>query len=183
MQPKRFIRRFLPEHRRIREHRHLQIFGRLLHDPNLWHLNRHSVAGAFAVGLFCAMLPMPFETVVAALGAIVLRVNLPVSVLLVWISNPLTWVPLYGTGYLLGAWMLGIPAVPLEHVTLGYLLRQAVPLWVGSVTLGIVFSALGYATIQALWRFHVGRNWRIRRLRARRRAAARDSAAADSTPE
>jgi uncharacterized protein (DUF2062 family) len=170
LQPRRFIRRLLPEHRRFRDHSQLKIFGRLLHDPNLWHLNRHSVAGAFAVGLFCAMLPMPFESVVAALGAIAFRVNLPISVVLVWVSNPLTWIPLYGTGYLLGAWILGLPAVPLEHVTLGYLLRQAVPLWVGSVALGAVLSALGYLTIQALWRFHVGRNWKLRTLRQRRRS-------------
>ena len=39
----------MPDHKLIREHKHLRIFGSMLHDPNLFHLNRRSVAGAFAV--------------------------------------------------------------------------------------------------------------------------------------
>ena len=38
---------------------------------------------------------MPFETVVVIFLAIMWRANLPVSISVVWISNPLTWVPLY----------------------------------------------------------------------------------------
>jgi len=32
-------------------------FGGFLHHPNLWHLNRHSVAGGIAVGLFAGLVP------------------------------------------------------------------------------------------------------------------------------
>ena len=57
--PKKLIKRYMPDHRQIREHKHLQLFGSLLHDPNLWHLNRRSAAGAFAVGLFVRLYPFP----------------------------------------------------------------------------------------------------------------------------
>ena len=76
---KKLIRRYLPDAHKIRDHKHLRLFGTLLHDPNLWHLNRRSVAGAFAVGLFMAFVPMPFQMIPAAALAILLRVNLPIS--------------------------------------------------------------------------------------------------------
>ena len=63
---KKLIRRFLPDAHKIRDHKHLRVFGTLLHDPNIWHLNRHSVAGAFAVGLFMAFVPMPLQMIPAA---------------------------------------------------------------------------------------------------------------------
>jgi uncharacterized protein (DUF2062 family) len=176
--PKRFIRRFLPADHHIRDHKHLRIFGKLLHDPNLWHLNRYSVAGAFGVGLFCAFLPMPFEMVAAGLGAIVLRVNLPISVALVWLSNPFTWVPLYGAGYLLGARLLGLPPVNFHDITLEWLLKQFGPLWLGNVLLGLAVAGLSYVVVRGLWRMKVAADWqRRRKLRNRKTAAfARDPA-------
>ena len=67
---KHLIKRLIPDHEIVRGHKHLQIFGRLLHDPNLWHLNRRSAAGAFAVGLFMAFAPVPFQMLLAAGAAI-----------------------------------------------------------------------------------------------------------------
>jgi hypothetical protein len=46
---KRWLKRVTPDRVQIREHERLRIFGELLHDPNLWHLNRHSVLGYFTV--------------------------------------------------------------------------------------------------------------------------------------
>ena len=167
--PKHLIRRFLPADHHIRDHKHLKIFGKLLHDPNLWHLNRYSVAGAFGVGLFCAFLPMPFEMVAAGFGAILLRVNLPISVALVWLSNPFTWVPLYGTGYLLGARLLGLPPVDFQDITLEWLLKQFGPLWLGNVLLGLILAGLSYAAVRGLWRLKVVSDWqRRRKLRAQK---------------
>ena len=92
---KKHIKRFIPDTHKIRDHKHLKVFGKLLHDPNLWHLNRYSVATAFSVGLFFAFVPVPFQMVLAAGAAIMVRSNLPVSVVLVWFTNPLTMVPIF----------------------------------------------------------------------------------------
>ena len=77
----------------VREHRSLGIFGRLLDDPYLFHLNERSVPGAFAVGLFCAWIPLASQLSIAAELAIAVRVYVPLSVVLVWVTNPLTIPP------------------------------------------------------------------------------------------
>ena len=97
----------MPDHQTIKEHKHLKIFGKLLHDGNLWHLNRRSVSGAFAVGLFCAFVPIPSQMILAAAIAIIIRVNLPISVALVWISNPITMPPIFYAAYKFGAYVMG----------------------------------------------------------------------------
>ncbi len=166
--PRRILRQYLPAGHHVRDHKYLKIFGTLLHDPNLWHLNRHSVSGGVALGLFCAFLPMPFETLVATLGALAFRVNLPISIALVWVSNPFTWIPMYGTAYLLGAWLLNLPRVSLDGLTITWLLQQFAPLWLGSLIIGLVLAGISYVTVQSLWRFKVKKNWEKRKMRMRR---------------
>lgn len=166
--PRSFLRRHLPQPQHVRDHPHLRHLGEWLHDPNLWHLNRRSVAGGAAVGLFCAFLPIPFEMVVAALLAILVRVNLPIAVILVWISNPLTWVPLYGGAYLVGAWLLGLPPVSLEEINTVWLLKQAGPLWLGCLVVGGLAAAAGFGLARLIWSLRVRQHWA--RRQARRRA-------------
>ena len=97
--PKKFIRRFLPSHQSIKQNKALKIFGSVLHEPNLWHLNRRSAAGAFGIGLFFAFWPVPFQMWLSAGLAIPFRVNLPLSVATVWVTNPFTIPPIfYGAG-------------------------------------------------------------------------------------
>lgn len=144
----------------VREHKHLRIFGSLLHEPNLFHLNRRSVAGAFAVGLFFAWVPVPFQMVLAAALAILLRVNLPISVALVWISNPLTMPPLFYFAYLLGGWILGTPEshfnfeLSFEWLGTG-LLTIWQPFLLGCFVMAAASSLLGYLGIRLLWRISI----------------------------
>lgn len=136
-------------------HRYLKVFGDALHNPNLWHFNRRSVANATAIGLFCAFLPVPFEMLVAALGAIWFGGNLPLAVAWVWISNPVTWIPLYTPAYLLGSWILDKESTPAHHVTPHVLIESLASLWVGCLIIGVVAAACGYFTVHGLWRLKV----------------------------
>jgi uncharacterized protein len=158
--PRKFFQRFLPHHQTIRNNKTLQIFGDWLHEPNLWHLNHRSVAGAFAVGLFFAWMPVPFQMVLAAGAAIWLRTNLPISVVLVWITNPFTMPPMFFFAYLVGTWIIGEPATDFNfEPTLDWLLNEMAISWkpflVGCFTLASVSSLIGYLAIQGIWRYSV----------------------------
>jgi uncharacterized protein (DUF2062 family) len=165
--PRHLFKRYTPDHHQIRNHKHLKVFGTLLHDPNLWHLNRRSVSGAFAIGLFWAVIPMPLQMLAAAATAILLRVNLPISVALVWLTNPLTMPPVFYCCYLVGTWILGEPAhVEKFHLSMEWL-RDSIgqiwqPLYLGSVLVGLVLAALGFFGIRAFWRWHVIHRYRKR---------------------
>jgi uncharacterized protein len=169
---KHVMRRLTPNTHTLKEHKYLRVFGRLLHDPNLWHLNRRSAAGAFAIGLFMMYMPPFGQALLAAAAAIAFRVNLPISVALVFISNPVTIPPMFYFAYLLGARALGQPVAPfdLEFWALpANWLTILSPLALGSLLCGMACSAIGYFAIRLAWRWHVVRH--LQRRRARRQAA------------
>ena len=168
--PKRIIKRFLPDHDKIREHKHLQFLGPLLHDPNLLHLNRRSVSGAFAVGLFMAWIPVPFQMLLSAVTAIVVRVNLPISVALVWITNPVTMPPMFYFAYKLGTWIMGTkPQDNKFELTMEWFTQRIDVIWqpllLGSMIVAIVSSFLGFFVLRALWRLKVIQNWNERKAK------------------
>ena len=169
--PKDFIKRYMPDHRRVREHRHLQIFGKALHDPNLWHLNRRSASGAFAVGLFVAFMPIPFQMVLAAALAIAARVNLVISVALVWVTNPVTIPPMFYSAYRLGAYLLDEPVHAIRfELSLEWFMGELALIWqpllLGSFILGTISGATGYLLIRGLWRLRLTRQM-VRRKQER----------------
>ncbi len=173
---KKFLKRWMPDPAKIRGHASLQFLGTLLHDPNLFHLNRHSVSRAFLVGIFVCFLPMPGQMAVAALGALWLRGNLPISVALVWISNPVTMPAMFYACYQLGLWLLNAPQRPFHYelsiewimAELGFLLP---PLLTGTLVCALFFSCVAFLTINQLWRWNVSRVWhkRIAERLARKR--------------
>jgi uncharacterized protein (DUF2062 family) len=104
--PKNRLLRYLPSPSQLRENPALRPVAHLLDRAEIWHLNRRSASGAVFIGLFCAFLPVPMQMVIAAALAIAARCNLPLAVVLVWISNPVTIPPLFYFTYRLGAWLL-----------------------------------------------------------------------------
>ena len=164
--PRKFLKKHLPDHNKLSDHKHLKMIGPRLMAHDLWHINRRSISLGTAVGLFCAYLPIPFESIVAAFAAIWLRANVPLSVGLVFISNPLTWIPLYWPGYLVGSALLGEPTRSYEKLTMewgGWANETYFTLFVGCLIVGTVMAPISYFVVQLLWRLHVVAAWRERR--------------------
>lgn len=158
--PRKFFKKYIPSAQYIKNNKSLSMFGKLLHEPNLWHLNRRSVASAFAVGLFFAWWPVPLQMVFAAGGAIAFRANLPVSVALVWITNPVTMPPMFYFAYKVGVWIIGAPERVVKfNVSLDWLMTEMLLIWkpflVGCFTVATISSLLGYISISLIWRYSV----------------------------
>jgi uncharacterized protein len=178
--PRKLFRKYLPSAESIRANRWVAMFGRLLHHPNLWHLNRDSVAGAVAIGLFSGLVPGPLQMLTALILAIPLRRNLPVALLMTLYTNPFTIVPLYLLAYAYGSLLLGLnhPQPAIAHFemdwgnlfdSLGRLLDWTMalgkPLFVGLVALGLTLAFVGYWVVQLGWRAYVIVAWRARQRR------------------
>lgn len=169
-----FIKRFIPTHASIKSNPALHFLGDLLHDPNLFHLNRHSVSVALFWGLFVALLPIPGQMAVAAVAALYFRCNLPIACALVWISNPFTTPFFVLLAYSVGRFCLRIDPISFtfpSELSFDWLFHEITNLWypfvlpfvVGSIIIGVFFGALGYFAMQVFWRWHVRRNWELRK--------------------
>ena len=180
--PRKFFRKFLPSHESIRQHRHVARFGTLLRHPNLWHLNRNSVAGGFAIGLFSGLVPGPFQMLTALILAIPLRVNLPVALFTTLYTNPFTIGPLYLVAYQYGKLFIAADgavtqAPALDWANFGewvrlygqWLISLGKPLAIGLVALALTLGAAGWIFVQLAWRAYVVLAWRRRKLRRARR--------------
>jgi len=169
--PRKYFRKYLPDRDTVRSSRLARPFGSWLHQPNLWCLNRRSVSGAVAIGLFCGLIPGPLQMLGALLLAIPLRKNIPVALIVTLYTNPLTIVPLYVIAFEYGRLLLAFDWSDWlgSMLALGdWMLALGRPLALGLVALALTLAALGYAAVELAWRAHVRAAWRARKLRRSR---------------
>lgn len=170
-----YLKKLLPDHHAISENRWLKPFQSTLLHPRLWHLNRHSAAGAVAAGLFCGLIPGPLQMLGAAFCALIFRVNLPLSMFVTLYTNPLTIVPIYFIAYQLGRWLTGDTGAfiaPPELIQLDFIgwisalldwmLQVGQPLLLGLPALAVLLAISGYFACKLFWRIHLIRAWRRR---------------------
>ena len=171
--PKRYFKRYIPHPDKLKENKLLALLGSKIYDPDLWHLNRRSVAKAFLNGLFWAALPMPLQMLAAALFAIPLRANIPLSIALVWVSNPITMPFLFYFNYLIGTLVVGPNHTSEFQLSIDWIWSQLehiwLPLYIGSFITGIMSGVIGYLAILILWRHKVNKRWNARKLRTKKK--------------
>ncbi|CAA0091689.1 Uncharacterised protein [BD1-7 clade bacterium] len=149
----------------------MRLLSRWLHKADVWHFNRRYVSRAALIGLFCAFIPLPMQMVIAGIACIFVRANLPLSIVFVWITNPLTIAPIFYACYRLGAFILDIQAVDYSsQINWEWFQAQfhqiVEPLFLGSFIVGTFASALGYTVIDLLWRRHTVKRWHNRKKRS-----------------
>ena len=176
---RRYLKKYLPSHESIPTNPWLRRFASSLLHPRLWHLNRHSAAGAVAAGMFCGLIPGPLQMLGAAACALVFRVNLPLALFVTLYTNPFTIVPLYVLSYQIGRLLLGDTSsfiappsfdpstfVAWTSAMQGWMLQAAKPLAIGLTVLACTLAMLGYVATKPAWRFYLIRTWRHRKLKS-----------------
>lgn len=153
---KKLLKRFLPHPHVIRHHRHLKIFGERIHHSDYWEFSAHSLSKGLGVGVFACWLPMPFQSIVAAALALLIRGNIFIAVAAVFISNPITMSPMLYLAFKVGQKVLGYPTESFHwhhtfHENIAYIQQFAWPIITGTVICGIFFGFLSYFLLRCIW--------------------------------
>ena len=170
--PRRILKKVLPSHAQVRRQWFLRPFRALLSDPALWATHRRNTLRAMSVGLFIAFIPFPVHTVLASLAALYLRVNIPVAILASWVSNPLTFGPIYYGAFVLGRWLLGQePDGDPDAFSMDALGEELAEIWepllLGCLVAGTVTVVISYWGLNRLWIGYVRRQMHRRSLAAK----------------
>lgn len=118
-------------------------------DRNLWQPCRDNVASGISIGLFFAMMPMPGQTIAAALIAVRSRANIPFTVIACFVSNPLTEPIIRLYQFRFGHWLnetIGLPVPKLGSVWVK-IKGQMIELNVAEFIAGFLFMGLGLALV------------------------------------
>jgi uncharacterized protein (DUF2062 family) len=171
--PRRFFRKFAFKRHQITEQRFVAPFQHLLKDHNLWGIRRKTVVPAVAWGVFVGFLPVPGHVLIAVLGSLYLRCNIPVAALTTFVSNPLTIGPIFYFSYRVGAKLLSIEPGPFA-IDLSFDWLQSTfasiwqPLLLGSVLVGSICALIAYVLLDVLWRFSIS-DYKSRKRKDRHR--------------
>lgn len=192
------LKAWLPSPDTIRSQRWLRWLAPFMSHPRLWHLSRKGVAMGVALGVFFGLLIPIAQMPAAGVAAVVLRANLPAAMASTFVTNPVTFGPVYYAAYRLGKVVLGEDAAPhgqaldedrlVEELTstpeeapaslslverlqhwLAQIGRVGKPLFTGLVILAIACGLAVYVLTDALWRLRV--RWNRRRRLAQRTSA------------
>ncbi len=101
----------MPKPETLRQNRWLSWLGPALLHPGLWHFSRKGIALGLALGIFFGLLIPVAQIPASATLAVLLRANLPMAVASTFVSNPITFGPLYYGAYRLGKVVLGEPPI------------------------------------------------------------------------
>jgi hypothetical protein len=172
------LTKLLPDVDKLRQQKAFGVFGERLFHPALWHLNRRSVAGGLAVGLFCGLIPGPLQMAGAAVCALWLRINLPVALATTIYTNPFTIIPLYLVAYRIGLLVLpngaaAVPPAPVLSANLGASVANitewagalGTPLLVGVPILAALLALIGYMVVRIGWGLYLRWEWHRRSRR------------------
>src|SRR5213075_33966 len=136
---------------------HSWLGDRLL-DKSLWTPTAGSLARAWLVGFPITMIPfLPGQSVLAAIAAICVRVNLLLCIALQFLSNPATAAVQIPACYFVGELVRGkSPSLVWHHISETprdlWSGDAVISLYLGAVVLGWLIGAIGYAVILKTWR-------------------------------
>merc|ERR1711976_992390 len=105
--------------------------------------------------------------VVATFGSILFNANLPISISLVWITNPVTMPFLFTLAYKVGAYCLNISIenfkIEASFDFFSHILSDVFPaILLGCLLIGTSGAIIGLLSIRFIWRLLVLKKWKKR---------------------
>ena len=166
--------KWVPTRESLLGNRWLKWLRPFLSDPRIWHISRRGIAMGTAIGVFFGLLVPIAQIPVSAAAAVVLRANLPIAAASTFVTNPITFGPVYYSAYKIGKFVLGEPPASKQEaeavVVQAQLTRPPVegfwpgvrhslerlrgvgkPLIVGMVVLSIACGFIAYFLASGIW--------------------------------
>lgn len=164
--------RFLKHPRKLKRSGVMRWFALHFLNKRVWKPTQHTFSGGLAIGMFITLQLLPIQMPAATIVAAIFRVNIPIALVMCWLSNPVTFAALVPLEYAVGKWALAfftqVPSTPFpdklpEDVAGMWLaLREHAPVMLfGGVVLGAVLTPISYAASYVTWGWL--EHWRDRR--------------------
>lgn len=122
---------------------------------------RKMISRGVSLGVFIAMIPMPFQMLAVLLFIPIFRFNVPVALLMCWVTNPFTMPFIYYVEYLTGSFFLDIETKNVQ-ISLEWFQNNfeniIYPLYLGTLFYSIIFSSLAYYLLTHFWKQSVHRD-------------------------
>ena len=151
------ITKYIPTKKQILNNKSINWLGKYLLSENLWNANKQTVSKSFLIGLFWAFIPIPFQMIPTAMCAILLGANIPISLSLVWITNPITIPFIFYGNYLLGCLILNIETINIDNFSAENILVVFNAIWqpllIGSVIVSIISAIAGYIIVNCIYNY------------------------------
>lgn len=179
--PQKQLKKWLPTPEDIQKNKTLKPFAARLADPRLWHFNRANLTKAVYIGVFSSFFPLPGQSILAIIGCLYYKANIPMSIVSTWVTNPITTIPIFYAAYYLGANILNEEVMGIS--TVGKMLAD-LSLWVfsdgqnpfityqdsfslsafllGLGILAVVTSTICGLAFKYFWRYKVVSSWKKR---------------------
>lgn len=130
-------------HRKLRHRPWWRKLTKPLLHRNLWIPCRDSIASGAAIGMFFSMMPIPFQSLPAALIAMRAKANVPFAMACCWVTNPFTTLPIIGLQFQLGQWMRKSMDIPMPP----FLGDKAASYTLGFISSGVILALCAYPLV------------------------------------
>lgn len=150
--------RYLKHPRRLKNNALLRWFSSHFLNKRVWKPTQHTFAGGMAVGCFVTLQLIPGQMPLAIILAAAFRVNIPIALVVCWLSNPATFVPIGMFEKEIGEWLLSFVGDPsaawlatLKNQSIARGLAYARFMYTGGLVAGTILAPVSYVISYAIW--------------------------------
>lgn len=153
---KNIYHKYAPQEHHLKDTILHKIMGERIFEPALWKPTRNGIIWAFSIGTFVAFMPVwGGQMIIVGLLAVLFRFNIPVSLLMVWITNPLTAFFIFSLEIRLGLAIMGKSDGFYKVTSIAELFSYITPLVIGGVITSIAMGILAFIVIHIVLKFGI----------------------------